>query len=131
MPPIGAVGAIGGFAAPPLAAAASAAAPAGAAAAFAPGGTAGTGSAGRVAPASGPAEGLLPAGAVANGLDDLEALAILALLAGNRRHHGAEALSAMVIALALNAYTGVQSMASAPVGQPGGTAAGAGLHLTA
>ena len=122
MPPIGAVGAIGGFAAPALAAGASAAPP---------GGTAGTGSAGRVAPASGPAEGLFPAGAIANGLDDLEALAILALLAGNRRHHGAEALSAMVIALALNAYTGVQSMGSAPVGQPGGAAAGAGLHLTA
>ncbi len=127
MPPLGAVGAIGGFAAPALAAGASA----GAAAAFAPGGATGSASTAPVTVASGPAEGLLPPGAIANGLDNLEALAILALLAGHPRHHGAEALSAMVIAMALSAYIGVQSMGAAPVAQPGGAAAGAGLHVTA
>lgn len=131
MPAIGALGPIGAFAGPPSPsglAAAPLAAPGTAPAAS----SSGAGQAPASAPATGPAASLhFPrmSDATRNGLDALEALAILALLSGNHRNHGADALSAMVVTLALNAYTGVQALGASPaVGAP---APGAGLNLRA
>ncbi len=76
---------------------------------------------GTSAPGS-PLSGSTPAGS--GGLGELEALAILALLSGRHRNHGADPLSAMVIAMALQAYAGVQGLApgTAAVSAPRGGA---------
>ena len=110
MAAVGAIGPIGGFAAatsPPAS---------GPAAANATGGAPGPGASRAAAPTVAIPSSALPpsSGSVLNGLSELEALAILALLSGNPRNHGADALSAMLIAAALNAYTGVQALAAAP-----------------
>lgn len=73
-------------------------------------------------------------GTLLNGLSELEALAILALLSGNHRNHGADALSAMLVAAALNAYTSVQAVAAvrAPgANAVGGPTAGPGIDVRA
>ncbi len=74
---------------------------------------------------------LVSQGSPSQGLGQLEALAILALLAGPGRHHHADAMGAVIVALALAAYASVQAMGppQGPSGGPG--AAGAGLSLRA
>ncbi|WP_018911923.1 hypothetical protein [Thiomonas sp. FB-6] len=128
MAAIGTLGPIGAFAGPAGLAAAPLAAPSTAPAAS----SSGAGQAPAAAPAAGPSpsfHGPRMSGAMRDGLDALEALAILALLSGNHRNHGADALGAMVVTLALNAYTGVQALGANPaVGAP---APGAGLNLRA
>jgi hypothetical protein len=126
MAAIGALGPIGAFAGPAGLAAAPLAAPGAASAAS------GAGQAPAAAPAAGPSpsfHGPRMSDATRNGLDALEALAILALLSGNHRNHGADALGAMVVTLALNAYTGVQALGANPA--VGAAAPGAGLNLRA
>ncbi|MDE2120189.1 MAG: hypothetical protein KGJ64_05825 [Betaproteobacteria bacterium] len=58
-------------------------------------------------------------------LNDLQAMIILALLAGHHRHGAPDATGAIVAMLALQAYAGVQAMGAAPA------AAGAGIHVQA
>lgn len=132
MAAVGAIGPIGGFAA---AASLPAAGPA-------PADTAGGAPGPSVSRAASPTL-TIPGSALAHpqsspstlgGLSELEALAILALLSGNHRNHGADALSAMLIAAALNAYTGVQALISAPgaaATQAGGPTVGPGIDLRA
>ncbi len=67
----------------------------------------------------------------ARGLDQLEALALLALLSGTHQHRRADALEAMSVALALNAYLGVQSMGGQAAGPSGVAAGGTRLNLQA
>ena len=64
----------------------------------------------------------------ARGLDQLEALA---LLSGTHQHRRADALEAMSVALALNAYLGVQSMGGQAAGPSGVAAGGTRLNLQA
>lgn len=64
-------------------------------------------------------------------MDNLAALALLLLLSGNHKNHGADALGAMVALLAINAYTNVQGMGSSSGLTAGAPAAGAGLSVKA
>ncbi len=132
MAAVGAIGPIGGFAAatsPPVV---------GPAPADATGGAPGPGASRAAAPTLTIPSSALPrptaSAPTLGGLSELEALAILALLSGDHRNHGADALSAMLIAAALNAYTGVQALISAPAAaaaQAGGPTAGPGIDLRA
>ena len=69
----------------------------------------------------------LPTGGspVERAMHDLEALIILALLAGHHRHGAPMPSDAMLAVLALQAYAGVQALAAGP------GAAGAGIHVQA
>ena len=74
---------------------------------------------------------LVSQGSPSQGLGQLEALAILALLAEPQRHHHAGAMGAVLVALALAAYASVQSMGPLQGPSAGPGAAGAGLSLRA
>ena len=93
--------------------------------------TPGTGTPSGGAPSSAVHGLMLPATNPNKGADSLVALALLMLLSGNHKNHGADALGAMLTTLAVNAYTSVQGVGSNPGLTAPASAAGSTLSIKA